>query len=217
MYEVHRDQTYHPDDASISRVFHAGRAVRVASPAAERVKDGFLVRETTELWPSTVDIGAKETRSEWTLFSFGRELSIHATGESRDGGKMVEIVHEHPLRILPDATAGAKWSAGTFRTGGLRAQLRGEVVGVSDLSGTPAWPGALQVRLEGTLSGTVDSAQGPAEIESGKIERVLWFARGVGLVREVTTTTAELKLPEDHRAQLLQVVSFRLLEHSGTQ
>ena len=52
-----------------------------------------------------------------------------------------------------------------------------------------------------------------AEIESGRYERVIWFARDVGIVRDETTVTSKLLLPDGRRAKIEQVSTERLVEH----
>ncbi len=44
-------------------------------------------------------------------------------------------------------------------------------------------------------------------------DRTVWFARGVGIVRDTTTVTSELKLPDGPRAKSLRVSTERLVEH----
>jgi hypothetical protein len=215
VYEVHRDQTYRPDDAGLSRLFHAGRNIRTASAASDRTPGGFVVREIMKLVP--VDLGERETLLAWMLLSFQGELRMHATGETGVDGTEDEVVYDKPLRILPTTTAGASWNAGVFRSGGLSAPIRGEVIGIEDLEGSPRWSGALKVRLHGSISGKAANSNEPTEVESGEFERLIWFAKGVGIVREVTTMELELKLPDDRRAHTIQVLTLRLLEHRGAK
>ena len=91
------------------------------------------------------------------------------------------------------------------------------MVGIEDVSGTPHWPGCLKIQLKGRISGTVSGSKGATEIESGDVERLLWFARGVGIVRETTTVAMDLQLPDESHAHTIQVHSLRLLEHRDPQ
>jgi len=212
VYEVHRDQSYRPDNATIKRAFHVGRATGVAEPAPKRTPGGFLVRERLVLEPvsGTVD---KETTEQWTLYSFAGELRMHASGETRPDGGENESVYDPPLRLLPTTAVGRSWDAGLFRNGDQRVELRGEVVGVEDVEGEPRWPGCLKVRYQGSVAGSAPVENGVAEISSAHYDRTLWFARGVGIVRDVTVIESDLKLPDGHTAHGSLELKQRLLEH----
>jgi hypothetical protein len=212
VYDVHRDQSYLPSDRSASRYFHKGRAVRVAVDAAERVPGGFEVRETLTLHP-VAEGATSESLAARRLFSFRGELRMHASLETLADGSSDEVAYEKPLRLLPTDRAGETWNAGAFRFGAQSAALRGTAVGIADLPGTPAWPDCLEVRLEGTITGRSTDPSDRGEIESGTYERRIWFSRGVGIVREVTTTSLELLLSDGRRARATQVLTLRLLEH----
>jgi len=209
VYEAHRDQTFAPDKAPINRALHVGRAVRTVDPDARFAPNGFRVREALTLRPVEGRADA-ETVTDWTVYSLGSELLVHATGDL--SGQ--EIVYKKPLRLLPTTTPGQSWNAGTFRLGAQSAKVRGEVLGVEDLPGETRWKGLLAIRLAGEVSGSFPGSEPPAEIESGTFERRLWLARDVGIVREVTTLTMRLKLPDRH-VRTDQVTTLRLLEHPG--
>lgn len=210
VYEAHRDQTFAPERAPLNRTLHVGRAVRAAEPDTRFAPNGFVVRETLTLRPVEGRSAETETVTDWAVYSFAKELRLHATGDPGGG----EIVYETPLRILPTTTPGASWNAGTLRVGAQRAKIRGEVIGIEDLPGEPGWKGVLAIRLAGPISGTFPGSEPPAEIESGTFERRLWFARDVGIVRDVTTLSMRLELPDRH-VRTDQVLTLRLLEHRG--
>ena len=44
--------------------------------------------------------------------------------------------------------------------------------------------------------------------------RVLWFERGVGVVREEATTESQLKLPDGQSARISTMTTMRLVEHA---
>ena len=92
--------------------------------------------------------------------------------------------------------------------------MQGEILGVENLDRDPACTGCLKVRYRGKPQGTVPIYQGSAEIESGSFERVMWFERGVGIVREEATTKSELKLPDGQTARVVAVTTMRLVEHA---
>jgi hypothetical protein len=210
IYELHRDQTYQPDNASSKRIFHVGRATGTAEPAPKRA-GAVLVRERSELQPVEGSV-VPEVLAQWNVYSFGSELLVHASGETREDGSESESVYEPPLRLLPTTKVGATWSAGTFRTGDQTMEMRGEVLGLEDVPGTPGWSQCLKVRYRGNVVGSATAEKDRAEIESARFERVVWYARGVGIVRDVTTTESDLKLPDGHTTHSSQILTQRLLE-----
>lgn len=214
-YDTHRDRTFSPKGAAMNRGLHGGRTSLVAEPAPERGPGAFVVRETSVLQPSE-GMAEKERSTAWTVYSFGKELRMHASSETRGDGSEGEVVYDPPLRILPTTTVGETWNAGTLRNGAQRSKVQGRVVGIEDLEGEPRWTGCLKVRLAGDISGTVGVADPPAEIASGSYERLLWFVRGVGIVRDVTTVTLDMRLPED-RVSTIDVLTLRLVEHRGPE
>ncbi len=216
IYETHRDLTLRPESATLKRLLYAGRSTWRAEPAPDRAPNGFLIRQTSVQTPLSGG-GIKTTEVEWSLYSFGSELRLHATGEISEGATPADVVYEPPLRILPTTTAGESWDAGTFRQAGQRAELRGKVIGIEDLDGKPSWPGCLKVQFKGTVSGSVMVSDVQTKIESGKYERLVWFARGVGIVRDMTTQTSRVKLPDGRRAEIEQVSSARLVDPSTAQ
>jgi hypothetical protein len=216
VYETHRDQTYEPEAARIDRTFHMGRSVLRAEAAPERPAGQVLVRETTRLQPIE-GRGRRESFSAWTVYSFDGALRVHASSEIRADDTLGEVVYDPPLRLLAATEVGEAWDAGTFRHGGQSAKVRGEVVGIEDLEGKPSWTGCLKVRLAGNVAGAVAQTSQQGEIESGEYERLLWFARGVGIVRDVTTLKLVMRGPEGRRVRLFEVLSLRLLEHRLAQ
>jgi len=215
VYEVHRDHTYHPEDAKIDRVFHAGRMTETIVAAPERAPGGFLVRDVLNLAP-VAGAGSPETFAEWTVLSFQNELRIHASGATDERGQGSEAVYAPPLRFLPTTAVGDSWKVGTYRSGDRQAELRGTVLGIEDVAGKPAWSKCLKVRLDGALTGRVPVYDGFAEIEAGTFERLLWLARGTGIVRAVTTIEAKLRLPDGKRADTVQVLTVRLVDSSDS-
>jgi hypothetical protein len=219
LYETHRDQTLHPDKASISRTLHVGRTLLTTEPGPERVKNSVLVSEKTELKPVEGE-AISESLAGWTVYTLDGELRIHASSESQADGRLGEVVYDPPLRLLAATAVGESWNAGTFRNGAQSAKVRGEVLGTEDVAaaqGDQRWTGCLKVRLSGPLNGSVPQAQQQGDIESGEYERLLWFARDVGIVRDVTTLSLNVRLPEDRRLRLVEVLSLRLIEHRSAQ
>jgi hypothetical protein len=212
VYDTHRDLTLRPEKVALSRFFYAGRSTWIAEPATARAANGFRIRQTTVQAPLG-EGGIKTTELEWGVYSFGSELLLHASGGTSEGTNRPEILYDPPLRILPTASVGETWDAGTYREGDRRADLRGKVVGVEDLDGAPAWSGCLKIQLAGAISGALAVSNVDTQIESGRYERLVWFAKGVGIVRQVTTVTAQVKLPDGRRAEIVQVATDRLVEH----
>jgi hypothetical protein len=216
IYSAHRDRTLEPAGNPLMRGLHVGRTEIAAEPAPERGPGAFLLRETTVLQPAE-GVGEKERSTAWAVYALGRELRMLAASESQADGAEGEAVYDPPLRILAGTTVGEKWKAGTLRNGGQRTEVTGEVLGVEDLSGEPGWKGALKVRLAGDVTGTAGAADPPAEIAKGRYERLLWFVRDVGVVRDVTTLTLDMRLPNDHTVATVDVLTLRLLEHRGLE
>jgi hypothetical protein len=116
--------------------------------------------------------------------------------------------------MLPEKAApGDSWRVGTLRDGELAIELGGEVLGVADRSDPPC-TGCLEVRYRGAVSGTLPVFDGPASVESGRYERVVWFERGTGIVRDASSVTAALRLPDGTSAQIDYQMTLRLVEHS---
>jgi hypothetical protein len=211
-YDTHRDFTVRPVGAALIRGLHVGRTRNAAESAPQRAPGAFVVRETTTLRPAE-GVGEKVQSTAWVVYAMGKELRVLAASEESADGTKGEVVYDPPLRILPTTTVGEKWNVGTLRNGGQRAKVTGEVLGVEDLDGEPRWTGALKVRLAGDLTGTTGTSDPPAKIESGTYERLLWFVRGVGIVRDVTTVALELQFQGEQRASTFDVLTLRLVEH----
>jgi hypothetical protein len=214
VYAVHRDHTYRPANDPIDRTFHIGRSTQVAESVTGRPPGAVLIQDVTVLSPT--EGGSSESTVATRLFSFDGGLQLRGSSEARPHARRTEAVFDPPLQLLPTTTVGETWKVGTYREGDLRTELQGEVMGVENLQ-DPACAGCLKVRYRGKLRGSVPIYQGSAQIESGSIERVMWFERGVGIVREVTTTESQLKLPDGQGAGIFAVTTMRLVEHAVTK
>ncbi len=209
VYEVHRDHTYHPADASIDRVFHSGGSVQVAESSGS---DGaaFRIRDTTSLRPQARN-GKPETLISARVLSFDDGIRLLASSSTRPDGTQNEATYRPALRMLPTTTMGETWKVGMYRDGDLNVDLQGEIVAAA--KDDPPCAGCLKVRYRGPIAGSIPVFQGSAAIESGRFERVVWMQRGVGIVREVGTTEGELRLPDGAHAKILAVTTLRLVEH----
>jgi hypothetical protein len=212
IFDVHRDLTLSPEKAALNRLFYNGRATWIAEPAPDRGAGAYLIRQTT-VQNALAQQPQREATVEFSVYSFAGELRMLMSGAVGAGGTASENVYKPPLRILPTTTVGESWDAGTFRQGDQRALLRGKVIGIEDLDGEPAWKGCLKVQLQGEITGSTEITDVRAEIVTAHYDRTVWFARGVGIVRDTTTVTSELKLPDGRHAKSLQVSTERLVEH----
>lgn len=212
IYETHRDLTLRPEKATLKRLLYVGRSTWIAEPAPDRFGSGLLIRQTSVQAPLE-GAGIKTTETDWEVYSFGSELLLRASGGTSEGVKRPEVIYTPPLRLLPTTTTGDTWNAGTFRQGDQSADLHGQVIGTKDLGGEPSWSGCLEVQFKGDISGTLMVSDVQTQIESGHYERLVYFARGVGIVRDVTTVTSLVKLPDGRRAEIVQVSSERLVEY----
>ena len=96
---------------------------------------------------------------------------------------------------------GQRWDAGLLRDDGMRAELRGEILGADDLTiDGRLYPGCLHLRLVGTPRGSREVEGRRVKIEAGRFEQEFWMARGQGLVKAVVRT--ELDLVGDDGARL---------------
>lgn len=211
-YALHADHTYRPSAGSIDRTFRRGEVERerlARSPDA----DGAIVRVREVRTERPVGVGGVPASRQQSVTEYGAgdELSVHAFVLEPGGASRFTP----PLRMLPAEPApGSRWRVGTWRSAGAQVELAGEVLGIAEIEeGGRRFPKALRVRYAGPISGTTPVASGPATIRNGEVAREVWLAPGVGIVREVTTTQAELELPEGAgTARIEEVVTLRLVD-----
>jgi len=208
LYELHRDRSYRPLDKSIDRSFETGRGVMTARAARDGPEHAFEMLQSMRSEPLD---GRKGTTSlSSTVMSFGEEWLLHASGPLASDASTPSNRYVPPLRMLPTTAVGQSWKVGTWREGDLEIELRGEV---RALEAKPECPGCISVRYAGKLKGTIPWEAGSATVESGRLEREIWLQRGVGVVRDVTTTETELQLPDESSAHVVDVMTLRLLDH----
>jgi len=207
VYELHRDRTYQPLEKSIDRSFETGRSVVTVRAARKGPKGAFEMIQRNASRPLTG--GDVTTSLTSNVVTFGGELLLHASGELASDADLPANDYAPPLRMLPTVANGESWSVGTWRSGNLSVALRGEV---QALDAEPDCPGCIRVRYSGTIEGTVAMDLGPAAVDSGRLERIVWMKRGVGVVRDETTTETEVQLPDKSKVRLVDVVTLRLLE-----
>lgn len=212
VYEVHRDHSYQPENASIDRVFHKGRSVQTFRDAAAVAAGAVAVEERVRLDP--VQVGTREDTSEVRVLADRNGLVILGSGAVVGDLRNLPFRYEPPLRLLPNSEPGESWSVGTYKEGESRIELRGQVIGVGKLADPPGCESCLQVRYEGPITGSIPVHGGKATIESGRIERTVWMKRGVGIVREVANVTTAIALPDGTRAKTSHVLTLRLVEDS---
>lgn len=209
-YGLHRDHSYRPESGPVDRTFRRGLVILQVLGAGE----GESLREVREVtMEEPIGPGAPASRT-WLVQQWSSRdgLLLH---ESRSAEDPAPYRYEPPLRFLPaNPEPGDRWRVGRVRSAGATALLTGEVLGYEDVTeGDRTWKRCLKVRWSGELSGSTDSALGPLEIRSGRTERLAWLARGIGAVREVTITDAELVLPEEGSARTHEVVTRRLISY----
>lgn len=210
-YRVMRDHQFSPANANIDRVFSEGTLVREVSG-----REGASARTRETLRLLAAQSGAREEveSSEWRWTDTGGLSIDRVRSENRTPAQEVE--YRPPLRWLPAAPEpGARWQVGTLRWDGAEYALAAEVLGREDVvEGTSRWEQCLKVRYAGPITGSVPVHSGPAPIEKGRLERLVWYKDGVGIVREQITTEGELRLPPDGvTARVSEVQSRRLVNH----
>lgn len=212
VYEVHRDHSYQPENASIDRVFHKGRSVQTFRDAAALAGGAIAVEERMRLDP--VQVGTREDSSEVRVLAHRNGLVILGSGAAIGDLRNPPFRYEPPLRLLPTSEPGASWSVGTYEEGERRIELRGQVIGVGKLADPPGCESCLEVRYEGPITGSIPVYGGKAEIESGRLERTVWMKRGVGIVRETANVATAIVLPDGTRAKTSHTLTLRLVEDS---
>lgn len=206
VYDIHKDYTFSPEKAQIERLFHSGRSENVARPG-DKPREVQIHQESVLRYLAGTSI---ESRTDIDVMRFDDGLLLDASGTP---GAIVR--YEPPLRLLPTTTVGESWRVGTIRNGGASVELRGEVRGAPQGGAdAQACADCLEVRYAGPITGTFRVEGGDAKIESGRFERVVWFRRSVGIVREVATTELELLTPDQQRTKSVEVSTLRLVEHS---
>jgi hypothetical protein len=96
--------------------------------------------------------------------------------------------------------------------GGMRFDLRGEVLGFEDVR-TPAgdFRRCLKLRFRGRVEGQLQVGGGSVPVEDASFESVEWYAPGVGLVRERASIALSLRMPDGNRVSS-EETSERLLD-----
>jgi hypothetical protein len=209
-YEAHRDHSYHPESASIDRVFHSGRAVRTVRDAGKLQPGAVALEERMRLVP--VGVGTPEDTFVVQVLDNAKGVVLYGSGAIAAEGGDPPVRYAPPLRMLPSDTPGESWSAGMYREGATEVELRGEVVGVGKLVEAPGCERCLQVRYSGVIRGKLPVYGGEATIESGKLVRTIWLRPGVGVVREVADVETELTLPDATKASTAHTLTLRLVE-----
>jgi hypothetical protein len=212
-YEVHRDHSYRPAVGPVDRTFRKGSLVREYVSA----RDGALHELLERSVETPISAGGLPPSRELERQLWSTSAGVRLHGIHPDGG--VEIRFASPLHMLPAAPEpGARWTVGRWRRNGVEALLEAEAIGYEDVvDGAERWEGCLEVRYTGQVSGTIPVAQGPATLREGRLERVVWWKRGVGPVREVTTYDAGLVLPDGSAARIHEVVTVRLVRRQAPE
>jgi hypothetical protein len=128
------------------------------------------------------------------------------------GGAPQRVRFDPPLTPLrADVDAGQSWAIGVDQRGGMRTELRGEILGVQDAR-TPAglFERCLVVRTTGSLTGSVDVSGERIQVREGKSERTEWYAPGVGLVLAKEDRERHLELPDGQAVVLRERVEYAL-------
>jgi hypothetical protein len=119
-----------------------------------------------------------------------------------------------PVTLFPaEPRPGLEYDAGRLLTRGIEVDMRGEVVGLEDVT-TPAgrFRRCLVLRLTGAITGAVEPGSGVrVVIESGTVDTREWYCDGVGLVKTRIQMESQMRLPDGSLAHA-QDSSERLLQ-----
>jgi hypothetical protein len=212
VYAVHSDHSYVPERGTIDRVFHTGTTVLTARAADSVVRGAFAVEEKSRLDP--IQQGSVEETLTARVLSSSNEVLMHASGSIAKPGDDPATRYQPPLRLLTTVGPGESWRVGNFRQDQTEIEMRGEVIGIGALKDEPGCDACLEVRYRGPISGKIPIYGGDAEILSGSLERVVWYRRGVGAIRDVANVASELKLPDGKLAKTAHTLTMRLVEHT---
>jgi hypothetical protein len=147
---------------------------------------------------------SRETTAE-TLTLVSKRGYFTLAARDTETGKAEWHEYDPPLLDLPaDLSPGRKWKVGTIQQGTRRFDLLGQVVSRDSVE-TPAgkFTDCLKLLLTYTkTTGTIPLKHGgEISIKSGQGTTTLWYAKGVGIVREENLVQMKLESPADGEVQ----------------
>ena len=148
---------------------------------------------------ATSDMGTRKQTLRSRLSVDGEGVRVHEqTLDYHDGDAAQTSEQKAPMVMLPARVRpGDRWTVGTMQMGGLLIELSGEVLGFETVT-TPAgaFERCLKIAHRGTSSGKMTRRGRSVEVEGGTIEETIWFAPGVGEVKQQGQQSMKLKLPD---------------------
>lgn len=187
-FDVHRDQLTRPAEGSPIRMIWIGRAEESGDRREGRLRVRTVTRESVvEQNGVATSLPALRSDDVDEYWIAGGDLLVQRRERVASG--RTELIDSPPIRVLAGSLApGSRWSVGTLRTGDLEIPLDARVVGLEalSLSGGRQLEGCLRVAYRGAIR-----PAGGGGKAGGRWERDAWYARGVGLVQEVTRIEVE--------------------------
>ena len=180
-----------------SRVY-GQRSVEVGDVSAELPQSPYEVISTE----STQNEGQPGTQSMTSRgwVRAGKEGVLNFAQEFANplmGGPPRRVRYSPPLQYLPaDPSPGQSWHIGVERVMGMAVDLTGTVVGIRDVeTAAGVHRGCLAVTYRGSVSGQLETPQGPMPIEGGSYTSTSYYAPGLGAVLENVRYKTRLRIP----------------------
>jgi hypothetical protein len=217
VYRTHRDRQYTPVGGAARRDFFLGRSSqRVLERRGTQALPQFRLEEViTERHAAGGPLRTNTILEWWSVGSYGAR--VHERDETGFGD--VEIganVFDPPLLyLLPDPKPDARWTVGVARAGTLEVALEAQAEAIESVSIAGfLHEGCLKVHYTGPLTGTIEQAEGGRlEVKKGSIERYAWWKPGIGIVQDVISMRADVKLPDGKEGEIAELLSKRLEHH----
>ncbi len=193
-YQLTRTRTLTLPDGQAQESRIEGRTVEEVTRSLGSVagaKRAFEVITSTSASDVATQLPESTTQKS-VVSSQDGSLTMH-TGEI--DGAPIRVLR--PLVSIPSAPRpGMKWDAGALIADGLRFELRGEVIGLENVTTRAgSFSNCLKIRYTGTVSGSTTMEGVQFELRGGSIETLEWFAAGVGAVKTAMSFRFTMQLP----------------------
>jgi hypothetical protein len=217
LYRTHRDHQFTPDGGAAERQFYLGRSSqRILQRRGTQAAPQYHLEEVlTERHTQGGPVRSNRVLEWWSVGSQGTRL--HERREEGLGDVVIgQNVFDPPLvYVTPQAGPGAGWSVGVARAGTLEVPLAATASAFEDVSiGGLVHESCLKVLYQGPVRGNLEQVDGGRiEVKEGRVERLVWWKAGVGIVQDVTRLEAQVRLPGERGGRIVEVFSKRLERH----